>query len=156
MTVAEFEAQRESLQCRHCGQGGLTLRRLENRSLEVRCACGQWDPIGGAPYLAQGRPSTRKPLSRPDESLTATWERWGNRCAGCGTEASVLAQLGIGRHRQHAPPLATVEHDETQTTLIPLCALCHEHITATQRALHAIIARLVNHVRVETRPSDSA
>jgi hypothetical protein len=155
--VEEFEAQRDGLACRHCGRiGTLTTRRLPNHSVEVVCACQRWDPIGGAPYLAQGRPSTRKPLSRPDESLAATWARWSDRCAGCGTLAEILDQFGIGRQRQHAPPIATVGGDESQTTLLPLCTLCHEHVTANQRALQALVTRLVDHVRVDTQPGDLA
>lgn len=150
VTVAEFTAQQADLICRHCGEtGNLTTERQPSNSLEVLCpSCHRYDPIGGAPYLAQGRPSTRKPLSRPDETLAATWARWSDRCAGCGTHSRDLAHLGIGRHRQHAPPIACSDGGEESTTLIPLCALCHEHVTATQRALSRIVKNLTEHFSV--------
>jgi hypothetical protein len=143
MLVKEFEAQRTTLRCRHCGAvGRLEARRLPNNNVQVVCpVCQQWDPLGGPAFLKQNGPSTRRPLARPDESLEATWARFGNRCAGCGAHAQHLDQLGLRRERQHAPPIAAVAN-EAETVLLPFCGDCQDAVTANQRRM----ARLVRSV----------
>ena len=147
LRVQDFEAQQATLACRHCGQVGAltTERQANNNGLRVVCArCpGKFDPIGGHAYLDQkARPSTRVPLSHPEESVAATWARWLNRCAGCGVSGDDLDALGRGRQRQHAPPLQSVGGDESKTTLVPFCTLCHQHVTANQQDVARLVARL--------------
>ena len=157
LTLSEFEASRRSLSCRHCRTVGelVTEQNPNNRGLQVVClTCRRFDPIGDTPFLRKNGPRTQRPASRLGESLDEVWATWAHRCVGCGTSTAVLQRLGIGRHRQHAPPLATVDHDVTRTTLVPLCALCHEHVTANQRAIQALVSQLASVLGVKTEPGD--
>jgi ribosomal protein S14 len=156
MTLQEFEATRHTLACRQCGTVGVlrTRENPNNRGIHVVCPhCDCRDPLGGRPFLSQRGPRPRRPALSPDASLEAVWAQWGDQCAGCGTTTAWLQRLGIGRHRQHAPPLATVTA-EAETTLLPLCALCHEHVTATQRAMQAIVRALAEQFSVPPHPLD--
>jgi hypothetical protein len=59
MDQRDFEAERGTLQCRHCkGRGELVTRlNLANNGLEVICPrCGRWDPLHIGGYLSRRHP----------------------------------------------------------------------------------------------------
>lgn len=151
MTVQEFEARQRTLVCRHCGSLGALTTQKTHAHVEVICpGCRKWDPIGGAPYLNQNGPQTRRPLTRAGESVRDTWRRWQDRCAGCGVTWDESEALGLLRERQHAPPLADVP-SESESSLIPMCGWCHQSVTAIRARLRAILQRLGDRLAL---PSD--
>ena len=157
MTLQEFEETRHTLACRGCGTVGAlqTRESVNNRAIAVICpACDCRDPLGGQPFLSKGGPRSRRPALPRGASLETIWATWGGACAGCGATTELLQRLGIGRHRQHAPPLAMVAA-EAETTLLPLCAWCHEHVSANQRMVQALVRSLSATLGLRPHPLDT-
>lgn len=156
MTVAEFTRDRATFRCRHCDSlGQLEVRENpNNRGMQVHCPnCRKFDPIGGAAFLSKHGPKTGVVRSIRTESTQETWARWDCRCIGCGSRWDQLEALKIGRHQHHAPPLAIVGQ-EAETTLLPVCSLCHEHLSANQRAFQALLTAIADRLTVPTVPGD--
>jgi hypothetical protein len=133
MTLAEFVATQTTLVCNNCKKmGQLATKYLPNNNgYKVICQdCFTTNPLDGITFLKQRGPKRRVKSDTTD--LNKLWSEWGDQCAGCGTTSTMLQRLGIGQHMHHAPPLATVP-DESYTTLIPMCAICHGHLTLVQR-----------------------
>lgn len=117
--------------CPSCGGSGAFFEPfVVGPHVGLKCRCGLDHPLRvtrNIMWLVQNDQRRQK----SPESTDATWTRCGNYCWGCGVERDDLAQWGIGTHQHHTRPYADASHE---AALIPLCADCHEHITAVQRA----------------------
>lgn len=144
MTVAEFEAQQQTLSCQHCRYVPLALERnANNNGLRPICpACDSRTPIPNVQWLSQQEAYDRRP-KRPsgDPTVEEVWEANGNHCAHCGLSAQQIEFLGIGKTKQHVVPFKDEGKDGP---LIPLCAWCQQDSAAQMKRLTALIARLVD------------
>jgi hypothetical protein len=76
--------------------------------------------------------------TRRSNSIAAVTAECGNFCYGCGRKPEELATLGFALSVHHARPYA--EHGD-EGPQIPLCSLCHELASASQRAIRRILNR---------------
>jgi predicted HNH restriction endonuclease len=82
-------------------------------------------------WLRQGE---NKPKRSND--IAAVIKECGDHCFACGTDFDKIRQRRIGTHVHHTRPFA--EHGE-KFPKIPLCALCHEVISALQRQMPKLL-----------------
>jgi DNA-directed RNA polymerase subunit RPC12/RpoP len=133
MTLSEFEAERTTRVCVHCGQPGMTTERNPNNNgLLVRCPhCGSKHPWGHLLYLKQneGKRPSRPPLPN-GETLDSIWAKFGDRCVVCTAPKHALIEWGIGRQVHHVAPYLEEGH---RGPLVPICAHCHSVANDRQR-----------------------
>jgi len=118
--------------CRRCGRLGQFELFMKGPNTGIKCSgasCNELHAIDGVQWIRKAENLNKR--QKPPETPGETWVRCGDHCYGCGLTRHELKQLGIGCHQHHTKPYADYEHD---VVLIPLCADCHEHITAVQRA----------------------
>jgi hypothetical protein len=131
------ENARELLQyfgCYKCSAHGTlgTFTEPNNNGTGIICLdCGFKHPLGyrGVMWLSQGEKPKRS-------DIAAVIKERGNYCYGCGMDFDTLRQRRIGRHVHHTRSFA--EHGEKYAK-IPMCALCHELISAAQRHMKKLI-----------------
>jgi hypothetical protein len=121
--------------CHKCGLHGTlgTFVEPNNNGTGIICReCRFKHPLGyrGVQWLRRAE----KPKRSND--IAAVIKVCGDYCYGCGTDFDVLRDRGIGRHVHHTRPFA--DHGEAYAK-IPMCALCHELISAAQRHMKKTI-----------------
>lgn len=124
--------------CPYCGQAGAfeLFREPNNNGIGIAChGCGTRHPLR-AQHIMWLRQGEKKPPKRSN-NLTEVIAECGAYCYGCGTDIETLRRLGVGAHVHHTRPFA--EHGE-QFKKIPLCALCHELLSAVQRQMPKLTA----------------
>lgn len=140
MTLTEFEATRETLSCRLCGQTGLvSVPNPNNEGVRAGCpACGCSNPIPGVQWLKKQSAESRR-LRRPsgDPRTEEVWAANGDTCAYCGKTRAECEEIEIGITVQHVVP---VSQGGEKGVLIPFCARCQQGSVAalaeTQRWRH--------------------
>lgn len=125
--------------CGACGRVGQFETFLRGAHTGIKCRCGLEHPLPGVQWLRKAENLEKRP--KPPETIGETWVRCGDYCWGCGLTRDELLMLGIGRDQHHTKPFA--DHGHTGP-LIPLCAVCHEHITAVQRHHRRLRERFAN------------
>lgn len=148
MTKQEFDELQPTLACRHCGESGRLSTGINrnNNGMFVKCLCGWPNPLEGVFFLGQKPRAKTAKRAAQDETMDEVWERFGNRCSCCGTHIADLDRLLIGRHKDHEPPLASVD-DESQCFLVPMCSWCHELHTGSQRAVRRVIDEMIKRAK---------
>lgn len=141
MTLEEYESLRDSRPCDQCGALGVTLERCDNNNgLAVRCpSCQKRHAWDGVMWLQQSSKKRRPPLPG-GETPAEVWARLGDYCWGCGTPRDTLAALRVGIHAHHSLPYAQHGHSGA---VVPLCARCHESVTATQKTMQLVVSILL-------------
>lgn len=125
------------VRCR-CGQAAWQLHRHDgNNGLRLQCAACDALPFPTW-FLPQGQRKRRSAGAPPLSEVIAAR---GAFCYGCGTDQQVLRQYRTHLQVHHVRPYADHAHDGP---FIPLCAPCHEHVTAVQR-----LFRLLSATRLE-------
>ena len=111
--------------CPQCGEARLeTFHVPNNNGIGIKCGgCGKKHPLPRVMWLRQGKP-------KRSNDIAAVMEQRGHYCWGCGVPHEVLKKNKIGMHVHHTLPFA--QHGEKREK-IPLCALCHELLSAAQR-----------------------
>ena len=126
MTLAEFEAQRETLTCRRCGHLGLEPYPQPNgNGLGARCpGCDSKTPLIGVMWFP--RNGTRQALqhTRRKYDPRVVWREGGDHCTFCGKSWALCEQLNISRTAQHVRPIVFGGPDTSP--LVPFCARCQE------------------------------
>lgn len=132
MDLEEFEAQRLTLQCRHCHHVGLeSARNPNNGGVRPICtSCGSPSPLNGIQWLRQHSAKSRQ-VKRPpgDPSAAAVWAANGNSCAFCGKTSEECERYGIGITKQHVLMFSEGGEDGP---MIPFCVRCQQASTAAQ------------------------
>lgn len=135
MTKKEFDEEKDSLDCRHCGAFGFLFAQkgAPPHGWEVKCSnCGASNL-----YLKMEKnKDKRSPLKYG--TADKVWEEYGNHCAFCGLSSRQIKDLGTFRTVQHVPPYKDVGHDGK---LIPLCAWCQSDSAALMKRLTALLKR---------------
>jgi hypothetical protein len=128
MKLAEFEARKEEIRCRVCGNAVLETYRPDNGNhVGARCpACGCKDPISpGIWWLSQdGSAESIKRKRHSEHDVRETWRRWGDHCSLCGKPWDLCVRLKIGRTVQHVHPIMFDGAEDGP--VIPFCARCQE------------------------------
>lgn len=155
MTVEEFEEQKDTLACRHCGHIGLqSIWNANNNSIRPVCgACGKryplLDPATGVAiqYLRQRSAASRRLRRLPGEPTGPdVWEANGNHCAYCGKTREECVQYGIGLTAQHIIPCECSHCRDldlsVSSPLVPFCSRCQQASAAalaeTERIRHTV------------------
>jgi Zinc-binding domain of primase-helicase len=122
--------------CPACGSLGdyQLFDELNNNGVGLQCrACSKHHP-----FIKQGIMWLRTAGKRRSNDIAAVMKERGAYCYGCGTPFRVLEAHGIGMHAHHSRPFTAHGEDSPK---IPLCALCHEIITALQRTMRRLLER---------------
>jgi hypothetical protein len=149
LTVENASELLEHFICHRCMGGGSidtpskptlgTFCEPNNNGTGIICrGCGLKHPLSYAGVM--WLPRTDKPKRSND--IAAVISECGNYCYGCGTDFDTLRQRRIGRHVHHTRSFA--KHGEKYAK-IPLCALCHELISAAQRHMQKTINQENDH-----------
>lgn len=127
MTVAEFNATRQTMRCQRCGHEGLDVYRPENGNhVGARCvACGTKSPLAGVQWLSQnGSAEALARVRRSGHDVRAVWAVSGDHCGFCGKSWDLCSRLKIGRTVQHVHPVMFGGAEDA--LVIPFCARCQE------------------------------
>jgi len=126
MELEEFEAQRLTLQCRHCQHVGLESdRNVNNGGVRPVCpSCWSPSPLNGVMWLRQRGAKSRR-IKRPpgDPSAAEVWEINGGCCSFCGKSREECERYGIGITVQHVKPFS---QDGVESPLVPFCSRCQQ------------------------------
>jgi hypothetical protein len=74
-------------------------------------------------WLRQGKP-------KRSDDIASIMRECGDYCYACGVGYETLRAAGVGMHVHHTKPFSVVGD---KCKKIPLCATCHEIVTALQR-----------------------
>jgi hypothetical protein len=105
-----------------------------NNSVGIVCrGCGTKHPLNATRRIMWLRHEKQK----RSNDIVAVIKECGAYCYGCGNDFETLRQRGIGRHVHHTRPFS--KHGEKYPK-IPMCALCHELVSAAQRHVRKLLA----------------
>lgn len=139
MTRDEFDEQRATLACRHCGVVGLVAYRPSNGDMVgAMCpGCESKAPLAGVQWLPKDSARARRPkmAATPDE----VWTLNGGHCSFCGKPDWLCKRLGIGRTMQHVLPAV---FGEGSGPLIPFCARCQEASAAALKETRNVLGEI--------------
>jgi hypothetical protein len=141
MTRTEFEEQRATLICRHCG--GVGLEQFSpgpsDALVGARCPwCLRNHPIDGIQWLPKDSAGARRP--RVGKVTTdEVWEANGNRCAFCAKPRALLDRLHIQATVQHVVP---VVYGGGEGPLIPFCSRCQQASAAALEETRLVLGEI--------------
>jgi hypothetical protein len=125
MKLSGFEACKEEIKCRVCGNAALETYKPNNGNhVGVRCAaCGCKDPIeSGLWWLSQN--GTKDHVRHMKHDSKKVWDEWGGHCSFCGKSDALCRMLDISLQAQHVFPV--MFGGEEDGPLVPICARCQE------------------------------
>lgn len=108
---------------------------LESVDSAVRLQCGACKANPAAAWwLKQSTTSRRREPGAP--SVADLLDMAGHFCYGCGLDVALLRAAGVSIQPHHCRRYADAGHD---VPFIPLCAVCHEAVTYSQKTLRRFI-----------------